>query len=162
VKGEAAARHVYITTPYFCPGSIVHRAVRQAARRGVDVRLLVPRDSDPPFVGWLTRSGYSSLMDDGVRVYEYLPPPRGKLHAKTAVIDDEWCVIGSANLDRLSLFVNHELVLLARDRPLGDALCDQFFRDLADAAEVQPSMWAERGWAERDVEAIGWAARKLF
>jgi cardiolipin synthase len=157
-----SARHAYITTPYFCPGSMVHRAARQAARRGVDVRLLVPRDSDPPFVGWLTRSGYTSLTRDGVRVYEYLPPPRGRLHAKTAVIDGEWCVIGSANLDRLSLFVNHELVLLARDRPLGDALRDQFFRDLADAAEVQPSVWAERGWAERGVEAIGWVARKLF
>jgi len=78
------------------------------------------------------------------------------------VIDDEWCVVGSPNLDHLSLFVNHELVLLARGRPLGDALRDQFFRDLADAAEVQLSVWAERGWAERGVEAIGWAARKFF
>lgn len=155
-----SARHVYITTPYFCPGSIVEKAARHAARRGVDVRLLVPRDSDPPFVGWLTRSGYTRMMAEGVRVYEYVVPR--KLHAKTAVIDDEWGVIGSPNLDRLSLFVNHELVLVARDRELGSALRDQYFRDLADAEEVQPSVWAKRGWAERCLEAIGWTARKLL
>ena len=159
---EGSVRSVYLTTPYFCPGSIVDRAVRQAARRGVDVRVLVPRYSDPPFVGWLTRSGYTRMMAERVRIYEYLPPPRGKLHAKTAVIDDEWSVIGSPNLDRLSLFVNHELVLVTRDRGLGDALRDQYLRDLADAEEVQPSVWAERGWAERSLEAIGWTARKLL
>ncbi|HEU4344282.1 MAG TPA: phosphatidylserine/phosphatidylglycerophosphate/cardiolipin synthase family protein [Candidatus Binatia bacterium] len=159
---QNSVRHVYITTPYFCPGSVVARAARQAAGRGVDVRLLVPRYSDPAFVGWLTRSGYSSLIADGVRIYEYLPPPRGKLHAKTAVIDDEWCVVGSPNLDHLSLIVNHELVLIARDRGLGEALRDQYFRDLADAEEVQPSAWAHRGWAERCLEGIGWTARKLL
>jgi cardiolipin synthase len=138
------------------------KAARRAAKRGVDVRLLVPRYSDPLFVGWLTCSGYIQLMADGVQIYEYLPLPRGKLHAKTAVIDDEWCIIGSPNLDHLSLLVNHELVLIARDRGLGDALRDQYFRDLADASEVQPSVWAHRGWAERCVEAIGWAARKIL
>jgi cardiolipin synthase A/B len=159
---ENSVRHAYITTPYFCPGSVVARATLQAARRGVDVRLLVPRYSDPAFIGWLTRSGYSSLIADGVRIYEYLPPPRGKLHAKTAVIDDEWCIIGSSNLDHLSLLVNHELVLVARDHGLGEALRDQYFRDLADASEVQHSLWAHRGWAERCLEAIGWTARKLL
>lgn len=155
-----SARRAYITTPYFCPGSIVERALRQAARRGVDVRLLVPRLSDPPFVGWLTRSGYTRMMVDGVRIYEYVAPR--KLHAKTAVIDDEWCAIGSPNLDRLSLFVNHELVLVARDRGLGGALRDQYLNDLADASEVQPSVWNKRGWTERCLEAIGWNARKLL
>lgn len=157
-----SVRHVYITTPYFCPGSIVDRAARQAAGRGVDVRLLVPRYSDPAFVGWLTRSGYTRLLAEGVRIYEYLPPPRGKLHAKTAVIDDEWSVIGSPNLDHLSLFVNHELVLVAGDRALGKAMRDQYLRDMANASEVQPSVWAERGWAERCLEAIGWTARKFL
>jgi cardiolipin synthase len=155
-------RRVYITTPYFCPGSIVEAAMREAVGRGVDVRLLVPRYSDPPFVGWLTRSAYTSLIAAGVRIYEYLPLPRGKLHAKTAVIDDEWCIIGSANLDHLSLLVNHELVLIARDRGLGEALRDQYFKDLADSSEVQPSGWAKRGPAERCLEAIGWTARKLL
>ncbi len=159
---QSSVRHVYITTPYFCPGSIVARAAQEASRRGVDVRLLVPRYSDPAFLGWLTRSAYSSLLADGVRVYEYLPLPRGKLHAKTGLIDDEWCVIGSPNLDHLSLFVNHELLLIARDRGLGEALRDQYFSDLSDAAEVQATEWAQRGWGERGLEALGWTARKLL
>ena len=126
------------------------------------MRLLVPRYSDPPFVGWLTRSAYARLMAAGVRIYEYLPPPRGKLHAKTAVIDDEWSVIGSSNLDHLSLLVNHELVLIARDGGIGAALRAQYFKDLADSSEVQPVAWVKRGWAERGLEAIGWTARKLL
>jgi cardiolipin synthase A/B len=72
------------------------------------------------------------------------------------------CIVGSPNLDHLSSFVNHEFVLVARDLGLGQALHDQYFRDLADASEVQPSVWKERGWAERFVEAIGWTARKLL
>jgi cardiolipin synthase len=159
---RASIRRVYVTTPYFCPGSLVEVAMREAAGRGVDVRLLVPRNSDPPYVGWLTRSAYASLLSAGVRIYEYLPLPRGKLHAKTAVIDDEWCIIGSANLDHLSLFVNHELVLIARDRGLGSALHDQYLQDLLDASEVQPLVWAKRGWTERLVETIGWAVRKFL
>jgi cardiolipin synthase len=102
------------------------------------------------------------MIADGVRIYEYLPPPRGKLHAKTAVIDGEWCIIGSPNLDHLSLLVNHELVLLAREPSLGEALRDQYFRDLADSAEVQPSVWVQRDWVERCLEAVGWTARKLL
>jgi cardiolipin synthase A/B len=157
---ENSVRRVYITTPYFCSGSIVARAARQAARRGVEVRLLVPRCSDPPFVGWLTRSGYTLLMDDGVRIHEYVAPR--KLHAKTAVIDDEWCIIGSPNLDHLSLLVNHELMLVARDGRLGSALTEQFYRDLTDASEVNANTWAKRDWAERGLEALGWTARKIL
>ena len=159
---QNSTRNVYITTPYFCPGSVVANAARQAAKRGVDVRIVVPRYSDPSFVGWLTRSGYASLIADGIRVYEYLPLPRGKLHAKTAVIDDDWCIVGSPNLDHLSLLINHELLLIARDRRLGEALREQYFKDLADSSEVQAVEWVKHGWAERCLEALGWTARKIL
>jgi cardiolipin synthase len=152
-------RTVYITTPYFCPGTVIGQYLREAARRGVDVRLLVPRNSDPPIAGWTTRSAYSALLGAGVRIYEYLPR---KLHAKTSVIDGEWAVIGSANLDYLSLFVNHELVLIARVPDLGEALRDLYRRDLGDAAEVLPSQWSERGWRERCVEVFGRTARRFL
>jgi cardiolipin synthase len=151
---------VYVTGPYFCPGSRVERALRRSAKRGVDVRLLVPRDSDPHYAGWMTRSAYCSLMKAGVRVYEYLPPR--KLHAKSVVIDDRWAIIGSANLDHFGLITNHELVLVAPDQRLANQLRDQFFQDLQRSEEVQPAAWAERGPRERLVEAIGWVARKLL
>jgi cardiolipin synthase len=86
----------------------------------------------------------------------------GKLHAKTALIDGEWCIIGSSNLDHLSLLVNHELVLIARDGGIGSALTEQFYRDLEDASEVNSNAWAKRGWAARGLEAIGWTARKIL
>jgi cardiolipin synthase len=151
---------VYVTGPYFCPGSRVERALRRSAKRGVDVRLLIPRNSDPHYVGWMTRSAYCSLMKAGVRVYEYLPPR--KLHAKSVVIDDQWSIIGSANLDHFGLFANRELVLVARDGRLANELRDRYFQDLQRSEEVQLAAWAERGPRERLLETIGWVARKLL
>jgi cardiolipin synthase len=155
-----AVRRVYVTNPYFCPGSRVEQAMRQAAKRGVDVRLLVPRNSDPPFVGWLTRSSYTCLMKSGVRVYEYLPPR--KLHAKSIAIDDEWSIIGSANLDHWGLVANHELVLVTRDRKLGSELRGAFLQDLERSEEVLPAKWEDRGPRARALEAVGWIGRKLL
>lgn len=153
-----ARRHVYLTSPYFGPGTIVETALQSAAARGVDVRLLVPRRSDPLVAGWATRAAFEPLLLAGVRIYEYLPR---KLHAKTSAIDGEWAVVGSANLDHLSLFVNQELVLLTRGRTLAEALRVQYQRDLEDAAEVTLPQWRRRRWGARGLEAIGRAARRL-
>ena len=155
----AAARHVYLTSPYFGPETVVDDALRAAASRGVDVRLLVPRRSDPPVAGWATRAAYAPLLAAGVRVYEYLPRP---LHAKTSSIDAAWSIIGSANLDYRSLFINQELMLIARDPVLSGELHAQFLRDLDDAAEVTALEWHRRGWRERGLEKVGWAARRLL
>lgn len=154
-----ANRRAYLTTPYFGPGTAVEEALREAARRGVDARLLVPRRSDPFFAGWSTRAAYGALLEAGVRVYEYLPR---RLHAKTSVIDGEWSVVGSANLDHLSLVVNRELVLVARDPGLGRALEAHYGKDLEVAARVLPSAWHRRGWRERGLEALGRAVRRLL
>lgn len=154
-----ARREVYLTSPYFSPGRMIDAALRAAARRGVDVRLLVPRHGDPPAAGWATRAGYEQLLEAGVRIFEYGPR---KLHAKTSVIDKEWSVVGSANLDYLSLFVNQELVLLARDRTLSDTLTAQYRRDLGEAAEVRLAAWRRRGWRERGLELMGRAARRFL
>jgi cardiolipin synthase len=99
-------------------------------------------------------------MKAGVRVYEYLPPR--KLHAKSVVIDDQWSIIGSANLDHFGLFANRELVLVARDGRLANELRDRYFQDLQRSEEVQLAAWAERGPRERLLETIGWVARKLL
>lgn len=155
----ASRNYVYLTSPYFCPGTVVGKALRSAATRGVDVRLLVPRNSDPSRAGWATRYAYARLLPAGVRIFEYLPR---KLHAKTAVIDNEWAIVGSANLDYLSLFVNHELVLMARNRELNEALRRQYLLDLEDASEVSASRWDRRGRGERCLEWIGWAIRRLL
>lgn len=156
---ENARHHVYLTSPYFGPGTVVDAALRIAANRGVDVRLLVPWRVDPPAAGWATRSAYEPLLSAGVRIFEYLPR---QLHAKTAVIDEEWSVVGSANLDYLSLFVNQELVLLAHDRTLAEALHFQYRLDVGDAAEVMLSVWRGRRWHEHGLEALGRAGRRFL
>ncbi|WP_295039479.1 phosphatidylserine/phosphatidylglycerophosphate/cardiolipin synthase family protein [Sulfitobacter sp.] len=156
---EIAQTHVYLTSPYFSPGTVVDRALQAAARRGVDARLLVPRRSDPPVAGWATRAAYAHLLSAGVRVYEYLPR---QLHAKTSVIDAAWSIVGSANLDYRSLFINQELVLIARDRTLAEQLQAQYLGDLAEAAEITQPAWHRRGLRARGLEAIGWAARRLL
>ena len=150
--------YVYLTTPFFCPDTMIGTAMRAAARRGVDVRLLVPRNSDPPFAGWATRAAYEPLLKAGVRIFEYLPR---KLHAKTSVIDG-WAIIGSANLDHLSLFVNRELVLIAKNPGLREELRDAYMRDLKDAAEVSLAVWMKRGWSEQFLEGIGRAGRRVL
>lgn len=154
-----AQSHIYLTSPYFGPGIMVDQALQAAATRGVDVRLLVPRKGDPLVAGWATKASYAPLLAAGVRIYEYLPR---QLHAKTLVIDATWAVVGSANLDYLSLFVNQELVLIARDRTLAEQLQAQYIEDLAEAEEITLSAWRRRGWGARGLEAIGWTARLLL
>jgi len=150
---------VYLTSPYFGPGTVVDRALQDAARRRVDVRLLVPRTSDPMVAGWATRAAYAQLLSAGVRVYEYLPR---QLHAKTSVVDNGWSIVGSANLDYRSLFINQELVLFAHDRVLAGQLQAQYLRDISDAREITLRTWRSRGWRARGFELIGWAARRLL
>lgn len=156
---ENSQHYLALTSPYFAPGLLIETALRDAAKRGVTVRLLVPRKGDPPIAGWATRAAYEPLLAAGVQVYEYLSR---KLHAKASVVDGEWGVVGSANLDHLSLFVNQELVLIARDRDLAKALRVQHEEDVREAAEVMPSQWRLRGWRERGLELIGWVARRLL
>ena len=154
-----AQTHIYLTSPYFGPGTVVDKALQEAAHRGVDVRLIVPRRSDPLVAGWATRAAYGQLLSAGVRVYEYLPR---QLHAKTSVVDAAWSIVGSANLDYRSLFVNQELVLVAHDRALAGQLQAQFLDDLCDASEITHPTWYRRGWRARGLEAIGWVARRLL
>lgn len=154
-----SSRQVLVTSPYFGPGTIVEEAMRAAAGRGIDVRLLLPRRGDPPAAGWASRAAYEPLLASGVRIFEYLPR---KLHAKSMALDTDWAVVGSANLDYLSLFVNHELVLMARDRQLAEGLRSQYERDLEHAREVSLPQWRRRGPCERGLERLGRIARRLL
>lgn len=156
---ERSQRYLVFTSPYFAPGTLIEMALGNAAKRGVEVRLLVPRTGDPLVAGWATRAAYEPLLTAGARVYEYMAR---QLHAKTSVVDGEWSVIGSANLDHLSLFVNQELVLIARDRSLAEALRAHHEQDLYDAGEVTLPRWRLRGGGERGLEMLGKAARRLL
>ena len=100
-----ADRYVYITTPYLIISSEMLTALRTAARSGVDVRIITPHIPDKWYVHALTRAYYETLIEAGVRVYEYTP---GFIHAKTFTADDECGVVGTINLDFRSLYLHFE------------------------------------------------------
>ena len=154
---ESAGAYVYLTTPYFVPDWRTQRRLARAARRGIDVRLLLPRKSDVPVVQWAAHAVYAGLLEAGVRLYEYLPRP---LHAKTAAIDGEWSIVGSANLDYRSFGVNYEMTLIARDPALAQRLTEQFVRDLEESEEVVSERWARRPRSQRAYEWIGRAVQR--
>ena len=100
-----AERYVYITTPYLIIDSEMTSALSNAAKAGVDVRIITPHMGDKWFVHAVTRSNYEALVETGVKIYEYTP---GFIHAKTFVADDEYAVVGTINLDYRSLFLHFE------------------------------------------------------
>lgn len=153
-----AARHrIYLTTPYFVPDRHTQQGLKAAARRGVDVRLLVPGKSDVRLTQWAARAAYADLLDAGVRIYEYQPR---MLHAKTVVVDGNWAMLGTANLDYRSLFVNYELNLVTRDPDLSSELEQRFVEDLEDSLRIQAAHWRKRGWPARLSETVGWLGRR--
>ena len=131
-----AKRYVYLYTPYFSVGQELLGAMKGAAKRGVDVRLILPGIPDKKLVFRLTRSYYVPLLRAGVKIYEYTP---GFLHAKCYVSDDHVAVVGSINMDYRSLFLHFECgTLLYRNSQIL-ALRDDALNTLRKCREVQLS-----------------------
>jgi cardiolipin synthase len=154
---DSARNTLYLTTPYFVPDNFTQEGLVDAARRGLDARLLVPGKSDVRLARWAARASYAKLLQAGVRIFEYRPRV---LHAKTAVADGSWATIGTANLDYRSFFLNYELNLATRDRDLCAQLTAQFHDDLANSIEIEARGWQNRPWTEHVYEAVGWASRR--
>ncbi len=152
-----ARRTIYITTPYFVPDRRIQRLISDAARRGVDVRLLVPEKSDVRLAKWAARAAYDGLLASGVRVFEYLPR---LLHAKSIVVDGNYVTVGTANMDYRSFFLNYELNLFSRDPALCEQLQQVFREDINDSEEIRGEYWSKRPWMDRVLELVGWIARR--
>lgn len=108
-----ARREIILANAYFLPGRRFRNALVHAARRGVRVRLLMQGYTDHPFYKLAARALYRDFLDHGVEIREY---HAGFLHAKVAVVDDEWSTVGSSNIDPFSLFLSREANLVVRDR----------------------------------------------
>jgi cardiolipin synthase A/B len=128
-----SVERLWITDAYLVAPPRLFQALRDSARDGVDVRLLVPGSSDLPLIRNLSRIGYRDLLRSGVRIYEWDGP---MLHAKSIVCDDRWVRIGSSNLNPSSLLGNYELDVLIEDSSLAEAMEGQFRRDMARSREV--------------------------
>ena len=114
-----AREHVTIANAYFFPGYRLIRELRRAAKRGVEVRLILQGEPDMPIVKTAAELLYLYLVRGGVKVYEYCERP---LHGKVAVVDDRWATVGSSNLDPLSLALNLEANVLIHDRTFNQTL----------------------------------------
>jgi cardiolipin synthase len=116
---RSARKRIVIANAYFFPGYRLIKALRRAARRGVDVRLILQGEPDMAIVKTAASMLYHRLLMAGVRVYEYCERP---LHGKVALMDDEWSTVGSSNLDPLSLALNLEANVIIRDRAFNQHL----------------------------------------
>jgi cardiolipin synthase len=152
---RGARRRVDLAVPYFYPGRAFRRSLRHAARRGVQVRLLLQGKVDYRIAALAARALYDELRGHGVRIFEYTP---AFLHAKVAVIDDDWATVGSSNIDPLSLLLNLEANVVVRDRRFAAVLAERFEAAFAASTEVSgaPQRAGWRGRLQRTV--VAWLA----
>jgi len=136
-----AKRQVLIVTPYFVPPEPLILALRQAAFRGVDVKVLVPSVNNHPTLQLASHALYATLLTSGVRIFEREPP---FMHAKAFLVDDAAAVIGSANVDSRSLFLNYETNLIVFDTAFSARLKGVILDDLSHAREIMYAEWRRR------------------
>jgi cardiolipin synthase len=156
---KAARKEVVIANAYFVPDLRTRLALAAAARRGVEVKVLLPGKSDVPSVWYAGRYEYDYLLQRGVRIYEW---PGPVLHAKCAVVDGEWSSVGTYNLDHRSLLANLEVNFNVMDPAFAATLADQLKRDISQSPELQLSAWRKRPVQEKIVERFFWIFSSVF
>lgn len=150
-----AERQVYLTQAYFVPDPQLLESLIDAARRGVDVKLILPSFSDSESTFHAGRSHYSTLLKAGVKIYER----RGALlHSKTAIIDGVWSCVGSTNLDWRSFLDNDEINAVILGREFGQQMQIMFSKDIEASESIDLASWERRSWILRLKE---WWARLL-
>jgi len=138
---NTAQRYVYIQTPYFIPSDEIVRAMENAALSGVEVRLIIPKRSDNPFVSAASYSYIRSLLEKKVKVHLYTA---GFLHSKLIVVDDSLTIIGSGNMDTRSFELNFEDCAFIYDEETSRITKDIFLRDMEDSTELYLREWKKR------------------
>lgn len=138
---DKAADRLWLTHAYFIPDNDLTKALLDAVKRGVDVRIIVPAQSNHIVADWLSRGIYSVLLTGGVRIFLY---QNAMVHAKTATIDGQWSTIGTANLDRLSLSGNYEINIEVANPELAAEMERIFEMDLSNSVELTAADWTRR------------------
>jgi cardiolipin synthase len=149
-----ANKRAWIMSAYFVPSRRFRKALRRAARRGVDVRLVVPGPlTDHPLVRQAARRFYGKLLRNGVRIFEYQPRV---LHGKMSICDD-WVSVGSSNLDRWSFKWNLEANQEIDDARFSDVAAAVFEKDCGQSLELDRRRWRRRAWMDRLQERLAGA-----
>ncbi|MBU5636277.1 cardiolipin synthase [Geomonas sp. Red69] len=141
-----AEKSIHLTSSYFIPDRQMIEALRDAARSGVDVKILLPKISDQSMALYAGRYYYDELLEAGVKLYERR---NAILHAKTAVIDGVWATVGSTNLDFLSFYNNFEINTVIVSSDFATEMKKMFTRDLAESDPIKEEEWEKRPWASR-------------
>ncbi|HTM19604.1 MAG TPA: phospholipase D-like domain-containing protein [Kofleriaceae bacterium] len=156
---RSAQQFIYLANAYFVPDPGIRRALRRAARRGVRVAVIVPGRGDLRSVELASQATWSPLLRSGVEIHQW---PETHMHAKHAVIDGVWTVIGSYNLDYQSLLRNLDVVVEVVDRELGAEMQRGFEADLQGCERVDLERWRQRSWWQRTMEWIFYRLRRWF
>ncbi|MYN02030.1 cardiolipin synthase [Pseudoduganella sp. DS3] len=138
---QEAKKSVHITCAYFVPDDQTLQALVDAARRGVEVKLVLPSVSDSGLVFHAGRASYQPLLEAGVKIYEL---KLSVLHAKTVVIDGVWSTVGSTNIDRRSFQHNSEVNVIVMGDVFGQEMESAFKEDLRNSSEVTLASWKKR------------------
>jgi cardiolipin synthase A/B len=152
---QEAKKTVHITSAYFVPDAQILQALRAAAQRGVEVKLILPGVTDSGLVFHAAQSFYSAMLASGIKIYQL---QIAVLHAKTAVIDNQWATVGSTNIDTRSFLHNHEINVVILGEEFGNAMENAFAEDLRYSVEITKEKWDQRSLGDRFKE---WAARRL-
>lgn len=148
---DRAAHHVYLTHAYLIPDADMLRALIRAARRGVDVRIIIPAESNHIVADWLSRGFYGALLRGGVRLFLY---QNAMVHAKTATVDGQWSTIGTANIDRLSLHGNYEINVEVFNLAVARQMEEIFEIDSTNTIELTWPEWRSRHAMVKFSEAV--------
>lgn len=148
---DRAHERIWLTHAYLLPDDDFVSALRQAAHRGVDVRIIIPERSNHIVADWLSRGFYDHLLRSGIRLFLY---QNAMVHAKTGTIDGHWSTIGTANLDRLSLRGNYEVNLEITNPDVAARMEDVYRTDLSNCIELKEEQWRSRSWVAKATEAF--------
>lgn len=152
------AKHsVLLATPYFAPGRKFRKALAHAAQRGVQVTLLIGV-GEFRIQDMVAHSFYPKLLESGIRVVEY---QKTQLHAKVAVVDDDWATVGSSNCDGLSLFLNQEANVVVLDERFAATMRAHIERGIADGVPIRAEEFAHIGWIRRASYGLAYMMYKL-
>jgi len=147
----AARKELSMTTPYFVPDEAITSALISAARRGVDVTLILPEKNDSRLVHYTCRSQFDELLEAGVRIFGFRG---GLLHTKSAVVDSEISLFGTVNLDIRSFWLDFEVTLCVYDPQFAERLRALQQKYIENSVEIDPAVWRNRPAAERFKENL--------
>lgn len=138
---NCAEKYLYITTPYFIPNDQIITALKTASRSGVEVKLLIPKEGDSKVTKYAGDSYIEDLLESNIQVFQYC---KGMLHAKTIVIDGQFTMIGTANMDYRSFEINFEIISMIYSAEIAEEMVGVFKKDIQECEQIDLEEWKKR------------------